>query len=121
MPTRLQSTAFFFISAIVNRNRDQSLRKIEQKCEKLTNLCEKLKKKKPARGRRAGLQERSARGAAGGSDVCIIKVMRVVGRDVRSAELPIWQSIGGRVERGFICRVVEDCIRAQPGARLVAA
>ena len=47
--------------------------------------------------------------------------MRVIGCDVRSAKLPIWQSIGGRVERGFIGRVVEDSIRAQPIARLVAA
>lgn len=110
MPTRLQITAFFFIRAIVTRKTEQSFRKTGQK--------------KPARGVRAGLRERGARRCRGAGrvlDVCIIKVMRVVGRDVRSAELPIWQSIGGRVERGFIGRVVKDCIRAQPVAFLVAA
>ena len=70
-------------------------------------------------GREFGNAARGARGAC--LDVCIIKVMRVVGRDVRSAELPIWQSIGGRVEGRFIARVVKDCIRAQPIARLIAA
>lgn len=99
MPTRLQITAFFFILAIGTRKIDQSLRKMEQK-----------KTRARGAGGFARMMSAGAGRAARGLNICIIQIMRVVGCDVRSAKLPIWQSIGGRVERGFIGRVVKNCI-----------
>lgn len=105
MPTRLQSTAFFFIRAIVNRKTEQSLRKIEQKNSRLLIWGGSSGTRVAGRG---------ARGAGRVLHVCVVEETRVGCYDVRSRKLPIWERVICLILRWLVAKIPHLSIRTQP-------